>query len=107
MELYAASEAEVYKKDAISRTKGLIHHLELSKEPMMLWSHISLLSVAITTASAYLLIERREDLLDQYDYVIIGGGLSGLVVANRLTEDLASKLQLCFHSLKTLSSFGF
>ncbi|RPB16228.1 GMC oxidoreductase [Morchella conica CCBAS932] len=56
----------------------------------MLWSHISLLSVAVTTASAYLLIERREDLLDQYDYVIIGGGLSGLVVANRLTEDLAT-----------------
>lgn len=66
-------------------------HLELSKELMMLWSHISLLSVAVTTASAYLLIERREDLLDRYDYVIIGGGLSGLVVANRLTEDLASK----------------
>ncbi|KAH0609713.1 uncharacterized protein H6S33_012259 [Morchella sextelata] len=57
---------------------------------MMLWSHISLLSIAVTTASAYLLIERREDLLDQYDYVIIGGGLSGLVVANRLTEDLAT-----------------
>ncbi|KAI5849659.1 GMC oxidoreductase-domain-containing protein [Morchella snyderi] len=59
---------------------------------MMLWSHISLLSVAVTTytASAYLLIERREDLLNQYDYVIIGGGLAGLVVANRLTEDLAT-----------------
>ncbi|KZL67777.1 gmc oxidoreductase [Colletotrichum incanum] len=27
------------------------------------------------------------DLKDSYDYVIIGGGLSGLVVANRLTED--------------------
>jgi succinate dehydrogenase/fumarate reductase flavoprotein subunit len=28
---------------------------------------------------------------DTYDYVIIGGGVSGLVVANRLTEDKKSK----------------
>jgi hypothetical protein len=26
-------------------------------------------------------------LVDEYDYIIVGGGLSGLVVANRLTED--------------------
>lgn len=27
---------------------------------------------------------------NKYDYVIIGGGVTGLVVANRLTEDLKS-----------------
>jgi ribulose 1,5-bisphosphate synthetase/thiazole synthase len=28
----------------------------------------------------------------EYDYVIVGGGVSGLVVANRLTEDKKSTL---------------
>ncbi|CAG8949786.1 hypothetical protein HYFRA_00004109 [Hymenoscyphus fraxineus] len=36
-------------------------------------------------------VQRREEsLLSSYDYVIIGGGASGLTVANRLTEDSAT-----------------
>lgn len=32
-----------------------------------------------------------------YDYVIVGGGLTGLVVANRLTEDKSSEYLLPGH----------
>ncbi|KAL4864037.1 hypothetical protein BDV12DRAFT_201539 [Aspergillus spectabilis] len=34
-----------------------------------------------------IIIERDADLFPVYDYVVVGGGVSGLVVANRLTED--------------------
>lgn len=47
--------------------------------------------VAVVALAAHALsagiIRDLEDLEETYDYVIGGGGLSGLVVAARLTED--------------------
>lgn len=38
-------------------------------------------------AGGAVLLSRHEQLREEYDYVVVGGGTSGLVVANRLTED--------------------
>lgn len=46
---------------------------------------VQLLSIVITPALA---ASTPKD----YDYVIVGGGVTGLVVANRLTEDKKGKL---------------
>jgi hypothetical protein len=46
-------------------------------------SLLSSLSSALWISPANL----DQELLSSYNYVIIGGGISGLVVANRLTED--------------------
>jgi ribulose 1,5-bisphosphate synthetase/thiazole synthase len=37
----------------------------------------------------------------EYDYVIVGGGVSGLVVANRLTEDNKSTLSAIVEVLRS------
>lgn len=46
-------------------------------------------SPVVTLAPRAVVLEDASQLKSAYDYVVIGGGTSGLVVANRLTEDSA------------------
>ena len=44
-------------------------------------------SPVVSFAPRAVIIDDASHLKHDYDYVVIGGGTSGLVVANRLTED--------------------
>ena len=82
--------------------------IPFNRDPLMMLSVIVQLVVplallSIVSCSPHRLTERAvivEDpshLEDSYDYVIIGGGTSGLTVANRLTEDPESEFALSVH----------
>jgi hypothetical protein len=50
-------------------------------------------TIALSASSAFAhplfsgrLVTRADELLKEYDYVVVGGGASGLTVANRLSE---------------------
>ena len=43
-------------------------------------------------------VGRDTELLDSYDFIVIGGGTSGLTVADRLTEDpQGASCRQCLH----------
>lgn len=62
--------------------------------PSLKTAVVSILAVAgrLTSAWPYRpqyahILERAEQLEEEYDYVIVGGGTSGLTVGDRLSED--------------------
>lgn len=51
---------------------------------------LALILLGLSTLISTLRLDHRDlnaPFLGCYDYIIVGGGVSGLVVANRLTED--------------------
>ena len=58
------------------------------------------LALALAFAGVCSAVEKRDlkALDESYDYVVVGGGVSGLVVANRLTEDSNSAFCYCAKS---------
>ena len=67
---------------------------------MLIWSLITLICLSVPFSPVLGLLHGRDldgPLLDSYDYIVCGCGISGLVVANRLSE-LAGVNVLCIEA---------
>lgn len=61
--------------------------LSMAKSSFFVWAAVLLPSSAFARPLfTGRLVSRADGLLNEYDYVIVGGGASGLTVANRLSE---------------------
>lgn len=49
-----------------------------------------LFALAYRAVSALPLLVSNTDVLDSYDYVVVGGGTGGMTLASRLSEDSSS-----------------
>lgn len=58
--------------------------LHITISTLLLSSHVT---GSPTSKPFQTLLQSEDELLEKYDYIVVGGGTSGLVVANRLTED--------------------
>jgi hypothetical protein len=68
--------------------KSIIMHLLMYLSPGALFALTALMTVTGGCEKfPGKVIARSSDLLKNYDYIVVGGGTSGLVVANRLSEN--------------------
>jgi hypothetical protein len=66
--------------------------MALSKISLVAVGLLHLLGIAEASPTARsithsTIVERPDELLPEYDYIIVGGGTAGLTVADRLTEN--------------------
>lgn len=57
-----------------------------------------LFALAYRVVVALPLLVSNTDILDTYDYVVVGGGTGGMTLASRLSEDGSS--MSCFHRIQ-------
>lgn len=76
------------QRDPVDSGRSLGSSVRTHNRSKML-NHLALLALTVSCASAIVLHPRDLDaqIQDTYDYVVVGCGIAGLVVSNRLSED--------------------